>query len=163
MVLSTFGCESTTEVGLSGLLTDGTSFRLERVSGEVIRTQIPYSFTNRTGSRVFLVNCLGEFAVSLQMQQAGEWVRAWSPILLLCWSAPIVIEPGEVYRTTLDVFASLPGGSWQPYLPPPDASTAYRIVWGTGLSSYDPDQYPFGELIPLAERVSNSFTLELPR
>ena len=74
-----------------------------------------------------------------------------------------MIEPGEVYRTTLDVFASLPDGSWQPYLPPPDASTAYRIVWGTGLSSYKPDGYPFGELIPLAERVSNSFTLELPR
>ena len=86
------------------------------------------------------------------MQKAGEWVWAWNPLLLLCLSPPIVIEPDEVYRTTLDVVG----------IPPPDVSTAYRIAWGTGLSSYDPDRYPFGELIPLEERVSNSFTLKLP-
>ena len=45
MVLSTFGCESTTtDVGPHNLLTDGTSFRLQRVqmsSGEGLLVRIP--------------------------------------------------------------------------------------------------------------------------
>ena len=137
MVLSTFGCESPTEVGAPSLLTDGTSFRVKRagIGGrDGYGVQIPYSFTNRTGSSVFLENCRGGFTISLEMQKAGEWVWAWNPLLLLCLSPPIVIEPDEVYRTTLDVVG----------IPPPDVSTAYRIAWGTGLSSYDPDRYPFG-------------------
>ena len=159
MVL-TFGCESPTEVADStALLTDGTSFRLEREEsrGHVwYRVQIPYSFTNRTGSTVYIPNCNGGFSLSLQMQEAGEWVHAWSPVILLCLSPPIVIEPDEVYQTTVDVVGCTSGGSCSPRLIlPPTASTPYRIVWWAALSSYDPDRYPFGDLIPLEERVSN--------
>ena len=65
MVLSTLGCESTPppEVEDTALVTDGTSFRLDTVSWRDhlwYRGQVPYSFTNRTGSRVYVFrDCRG--------------------------------------------------------------------------------------------------------
>ena len=167
MVLSTVGCESTTpEVEDTALVTDGTSFQLGRWTGRGhvwYTTRIPYSFANRTGSKVYLPNCNGGFSVRLEMQEAGEWVHMWSPILLLCLSPPIVIEPGEVYETTLHVTGCLVGNCLPRLVLPPTESTPIRIVWSGALSSYDSRASPFGELIPLEERVSNSFTLRVSR
>ena len=163
---STLGCESSTEVELSpgpALQTHGTSFRLERferLRSTGYRVHIPYSFTNRTRTRVYLENCFGGFASSLEMQRADQWVRVWSQPLLSCESAPIVIERGGVFRDTLSASAALPGGSWHPqWIQAPEVSAAYRIVWLTGLSSYSPGRRPAGELIPLVQRTSNIFTL----
>ena len=153
MVLSTFGCESPTQVIPTALVTDGTSFRLEktRVGGQVwYHVQIPYGFTNRTGSNVYLPNCLGDINIRLETREDGGWVYLWSPIVRLCLSPPIVIEPDEVYETTLEVS----GLSRMPSAP-------VRIVWNTGLSSYDPDARPIGEPIPFEERISNSFRLRV--
>jgi len=65
MALSALACESTSpEVDDTALVTDGTSFRLDtaRWRGHLVyRTEIPYKFTNRTGSRVYIPNCLGRF------------------------------------------------------------------------------------------------------
>ena len=165
MVLSAPGCESTIpDVEVTALVTDGTSFRLgkENWRGHVwYGTEIPYSFTNRTGSKVYLVNCEGRFDLGLEVQESGEWVLAWSSVSGLCLDAPIVIEPGEVWETTLEVIGCTSGGSCAPRLDTTRITSApVRIVWGTGLSSYD-SAYPFGELIPLEERVSNSFTLRV--
>jgi len=126
--------------------------------------QIPYSFTNRTGSKVYLENCRGSFSIFLQTKEDGEWSYTWSPVLPACLSPPIVIEPGEVYATILDLGGCTSGGSCGPTLDLARVTSApARIVWGTGLSSYDADRHPFGELIPLEERVSNSFRLEVSR
>ena len=163
---STLGCESSTEVELSpgpALVTDGTSFRLERferLGSTAYGVHIPYSFTNRTRTRVYLENCFGWFGSSLEMQQAGQWVRVWSQPLLSCESPPIVIERGEVFRDTLSASAALPGGSWQPqWIQAPEVSAAYRIVWLTGLSSYSRGRRPRGEPSPLVQRTSSTFTL----
>ena len=165
MVLSTFSCESPTEVGPPAIVTDGTSFRLEKViaHGHVwYLGRIPYSFTNRTGSTVYVPNCLGAFDVSLETLEAGGWVYVWSGAIPACRSPPIVIEPDEVYETTLNVGGCTSGGNCSPHLNLSRITSApVRIVWGTGLSSYDRDRYPPGELIPLEERVSNSFRLEV--
>jgi len=166
MVLSTFGCEPMSPPGIedTALVTDGTSFRLERevAAGHVwYSTRIPYSFTNRTGSKVYLPNCRDGFDLSLQMKEAGEWDHIWSPILLDCLSPPIVIEPGEEYETILTVSGCLSGNCAPRLVLPPDPSTPVRILWGRALSSYDPDGPPWGELIPLEERVSNRFTLQV--
>lgn len=142
-LLSASGCESPTEVRSHALLTDGTSFQLG--------TFIPYTFMNRTGSTVFLSNCLGGFTLILEMQRAGEWVNAWSPAQCLMASPDIVIEPDEVYPDT--VWAM---GTPDELIPPPDESTPYRIVWHAG-------HFSSGQRLPLEERVSNPFTLKLPR
>jgi len=167
MVLSSFGCEATTppEVEDTALVTDGTSFPFEKKNslGHVwYRAEIPYSFTNRTGSNVYLLNCRGGFAVRLQVEEAGHWAHYWSPVILACLSPPIVIEPDEVYETTVNVVGCTSGGNCAPRLTlPSSASTRYRIMWGDGRSSYDHDGPPWGDLIPLEERVSNSFTLRV--
>ena len=98
------------------------------------------------------------------MQEAGQWVPVWGQPLLSCPSAPIVVEPGEVFRDTLSASAALPGGSWVPqWIQTPEVSAEYRIVWLTGLSSYNLDDLggrrPRGKLIPLVQRTSNTFTL----
>ena len=168
MVLLTLGCKSPTpaEVEDTALVTDGTSFQIEMEGGGRhiwYRGQIPYSFTNRTGSKVYLPNCNGGFDVRLEMQKAGEWVHIWSPVLPDCLSSPIVIEPGEVYEMTLNVTGCLEGSCGPRLVLPPSASTPIRIVWTDALSSYDEGSFPFGEPIPLEERISNRFTLKVYR
>ena len=72
-----------------------------------------------------------------------------------------MIEPSDVFQDTLSASAALPGGSWWPqWIQTPEVSAEYRIVWLTGLSSYNLDgrQAP-GTLIPLVQRTSNTFTL----
>ncbi|MDE2764607.1 MAG: hypothetical protein OXQ94_07525 [Gemmatimonadota bacterium] len=165
---STIGCESTIPAVVedTALVTDGTGFRIEREGGGRhiwYGGEIPYSFTNRTGSKVYLPNCRGGFDVTLEMEKDGEWVHIFSPILLDCLSPPIVIEPDEVYETTLRVVGCLEGNCGPRLVLPPSSSTPVRIVWGDALSSYDEDANPFGELIPLEERVSNRFTLQVSR
>ncbi len=165
IVLSAPGCESTIpEVEGTALVTDGTSFRLdtENWRGHLwYRAEIPYSFTNRTGSKVYIPNCEGRFALRLEMQESGEWVHAWSSVYGLCLDAPIVIESGEVWETTLNLAGCVVGRCAPRIRLPPSASTQYRIVWTNALSSFDPVGNPFGELIPLEERVSNRFTLRV--
>lgn len=153
-VFATFGCESPTEVGSHALQTEGTSFRLAKVrlsQGEGHDVRIPYTFTNRTGSAVLLLNCLGGFSHSLEMQRAGEWVEAWLSAECAMESPDIVIEPDEVYSDT--VWAT---GTPDELIPPPDESTPYRIRWNAG-------HFSPGKHLPLEERVSNPFTLALPR
>ncbi len=155
MVLSTLGCESTTPED-TALVTDGTSFQFDttRVSGHLwYGGQVPYSFTNRTGSRVYLSNCEGDPLAQLAMERAGEWVGIWPPDFAPC-APPIVIEPDEVYQTTLH-FAGC-ATCYRLSTPVPTASTRYRIRW-YGVRSSD------GEEIPLGELVSNSFRLEVAR
>jgi len=97
------------------------------------------------------------------MEEDGEWDQIWSPVVRLCLDAPIVIESTEVWETTLNVSGCVVGNCAPRIRLPPSASTPIRIVWTDALSSYDPDgPLPFGELIPLEERVSNSFTLQVP-
>ena len=168
IVLSTVACETTIpEVEDTALVTDGTSFQLDSfpLLGHMwYEVQIPYSFTNRTGSKVYLENCRGLFDIRLQTKVNGEWAGTWGPALPDCLSAPIVIEPDEVYETILDLVGCTSGGSCAPVLDLTRVTSApARIMWGTGLSSYDADRPPFGKLIPLEERVSNSFTLQVPR
>lgn len=169
MVLSTLGCESMSppEVEDTALVTDGTSFRLTTGSlrGNLwYRGKIPYSFTNRTGAKVYLTqDCLGNLKVGMQMLEDSEWESMLGVVLVLCEGAPIVIEPDEVYETVLDVAACMVGNCSPKIRLSPNTATPYRIIWFEALSSYDPNQRPRGELIPLEERVSNRFTLQVPR
>lgn len=167
MVLSALACESTIpEVEDTALVTDGTSFRLDTatVRGNLwYRGKIPYSFTNRTGAKVYVTqDCLGSLRLGMQMQENGEWEGILGQVYVLCEGPPIVIEPDEVYETVLDVGACKVGNCAPKIRLSPNASTPYRIVWFEALFSYDFDRNPHGELLPLEERISNRFTLQVP-
>ena len=152
------GCLSATGPSDPLLLqTDALSYELVR-DDPGLRVSIPYTFTNRTGGPVYLVNCRGGFGLHLERDDGGEWHVAWSPVLLACLSPPIVIEEDEVWADTLEVWGAPPGSNWRPRFDVADPAGTYRIVWDAALSSYQ-DHLPFGAPLPLAERVSNAFQL----
>ena len=156
------GCDTAT-----GLSDDERFIQTESLVYELqpdwigLRTEIPYTFTNRTGRTIYLVNCRGAFSIHLERQDEGAWKAAWSPVIPACLSPPIAIEKNTVFHDTLHVWGAPPDSShYAPNFDLDDPSGVYRIVWGTGLTSFDANAYPFGPLITLDWRVSNRFTLQ---
>jgi hypothetical protein len=147
------------EIQEPGIQVGGSEYMLT-TSGRWMATEIPYVFTNRTGARVYVVNCQGGFGVALERWEDGKWKAAWSPVLASCLSPPILIEAGEQYAGVLNVVGALPGTNAAPRFDVADPSGVYRLVWTAALSSFR-DEVPFGELIPLAARTSNTFVLRL--
>ena len=146
------------------LRTEGEEFELrEPGSADVPVLTIPYRFVNRSGSRVFLVNCLGDVRPHMDRRVGGRWVQAYAPLRLFCLSPPVIIEPGAEYSDTLNVHHR--GEMIDPSDPQaetPDLEGTYRLRWEIALSSFDKDSYPFGEPIRLLFRFSNSFVLRDP-
>ena len=140
--------------------TQSSTYEL-RTEGDMLRTEIPYTFTNRTGGQVYLVNCRGSFGVRLERLTESGWQTAWSPIMQMCLGPPIVIGQGSTFNHTLHVEAGIPGANIEPKFDFDDPSGTHRIVWTSALSSYDDRESPFGPQIPLEARVSNGFRLEL--
>jgi hypothetical protein len=161
---SLLACSSPFGVDRDGetlLQTEELEYRLrETLSG--LRVEIPYTFSNRTGSRVYLVNCRGDVSPSLERKHGFQWVHGWASVKLMCLSSPVVIEPGAEYRDTLRVIAWRFGSNNGPRFETEEIEGVYRLRWDQALSSFDPNQYPFGEDIPLDSRVSNSFVLKDP-
>ena len=103
------GCLSATGLPDPPLLeTDALTYELVR-DDPGLMVSIPYTFTNRTGGPVYLVNCLGGSGLHLEREDRGDWHPAWSPVLLDCLSPPIVIEEDEVWVDTLEVWG---GAAW---------------------------------------------------
>lgn len=164
-ILCLSGCELLSFVGGSEeesgplIQTDAQSYVVTRVR-QGFHAEIPYVFSNRTGGAVYLVNCQQDFEISLERRDSARWVRAYNPPLRECLSPPIVIEAGERYRDTLLVRAQEYGSNSYPQFDREDIDGTYRIVWGSALSSYR-DRHPFGDTLPLRQRISNEFQIEL--
>ena len=90
----------------------------------------------------------------------GEWTSVWSPAIFACISPAIVIRPGRSVARQLHVFGGHPDCDCGPRFEVEDPRGMYRIVLLAVLSSFDGDAHPFGELLPLELRVSNSFEIE---
>jgi hypothetical protein len=108
--------------------TDSLQYHLD-FDGRGLHARIPYVFTNRTGGTVSITNCRGLFALHLEREANGSWHPAWSPVLLGCLSAAIVIENNAEYRDTVDVWGAPPGGNSYPQFDKQDPTGTYRIVW----------------------------------
>lgn len=89
----------------------------------------------------------------------GAWIQAWSAIVPQCLSSPIVIPAGQQYQGTIQLFAGYPTNNVYPKFNTPEASGEYRLVWSGVLTSFDAGANPFGEAVPLEQRISNAFTL----
>ena len=152
--LGGLACEDSTGLSLESeplIQTDSPEYRLQPY-GAGWRVQIPYTFTNRTGRTVYLANCNGGFGLHLDRDDNGTWRTAWSPVLLLCLSPPIVIGRHARFTDTLCVQGARPGTDVRPEFDLDDPSGTYRIVWDAAYSSSGPD-------IPLEARISNRFVL----
>jgi hypothetical protein len=123
--------------------------------------EIPFEYWNRTeGTDYYLVHCNGAFDFRLEKRVGEEWVEAYGPVLPQCLSLdPIHIAPNEVWSATIWVYAVDEEGIAPRFLDDDPVGT-FRIVLPT-LSAFDPDVFPFGPTIPKADRVSNSFDLEV--
>ena len=125
-------------------------------------TTIRYTYSNRTGAEVSLLNCLGAVPPSLEKLVDGEWEWAWNPILLDCLSPPVEIPPGEEYRDSLVLWAAHPRQNAAPKFQDPDIHGLYRLRWTTAYWNYDQDGPPWGEPVPVRLVVSNPFWLRAP-
>lgn len=141
------------------LQTDRLTYTLETVDLG-LEVLIPFTYTNRTGDTVFVVNCNGNAPPSLEKHESGDWVPAWGAVVDLCLSPPIVIAPGEAYTDTLEVFGGFPDSDAHPQFTVDDVEGVYRLLWRP-LHDYDPDRQGFGEPVPLDDRISNRFRLRL--
>lgn len=136
----------------------GSDSYLLRQTDSGFEAQMDQTFTNRTAETAYVINCHGGFSLSLERWQGGEWVRAWSPVVLLCLSEPIVIEPGGTFSHTVHVFAGHAGSNVHPQFEVTEIEGMYRLVWHALVHDYVDGS---GSPLPLRERVSNTFRIEL--
>lgn len=159
------GCGAITaprDQGKAPLQTDRLAYQLQRDSRDNLRVEIPFTYHNRTGKTVYLVNCHGDVPPSLQKWQEGEWVTAWSPVVLLCLSPPIQVAPDAVYEDTLRVFSARQGSNAAPQFQVPATDGTYRLLWHVPVHDYGFDDSPYGTPLTLENRVSNNFELRAP-
>jgi hypothetical protein len=142
--------------------TDSLRYRL-RAADKGYDGEIGVTFTNRTSGTVYITNCHGATAVSLEKRVAGDWKNVWSPPIPLCLSPPITVPAGATYRTRIWIFGGYPEVNTYPKFSVTDIAGEYRAVWGQVLSSYQTDSLPFGAPLPMGHRVSNRFLLETER
>jgi hypothetical protein len=156
------GCSAVTAPDYEGdapLQTDRLEYQLQRDGEGALRVEIPFTYHNHTGKTVYLLNCNGDVSPSLQKWQGGEWVRAWSPIMLLCLSQPIQVAPDAVYEYTLHVFAAPRGSNTLPQFEVPVVDGTYRLVWHAPVHDYHSSP---STPLTLENRVSNNFRLRAP-
>lgn len=124
-----------------------------------VELEIPHTFTNQRAETVYIVNCNNAFGIKLQKRAGNTWVDAVGMIIPDCLSPAIEIPEGESYDNILQIHAGLPSSDIEPRFEVDEIEGIYRIVWIDVLESFDPDSYPFGEQIPLEQRLSNTFEI----
>ncbi|MDE2761450.1 MAG: hypothetical protein OXK74_01525 [Gemmatimonadota bacterium] len=166
VVAAASGCETIApEVQDTAIVTAGNSFQLVRGDDRGhtwYRATIPYSFTNRTGSKVYIDLGCGHRHHYVEWLVWSEWSGFVSRVDCAIGVGFRAIEPGEVYQDTLRTGGCIEGGSCGPRLTLPAPSTLFRIVWDAWSSVGEaPYGDPPGDPVPLEERVSNHFTLKV--
>jgi hypothetical protein len=144
--------------GTPAITTDASSYVLEP-EWVGLRTSIGIRFLNRSAETMYIVNCRGGLAATLQKRVGGEWVTYWSPVLQQCLSAPIVVAPGATFEQQLNVWGALPGSNALPQWASADVAGTYRLVLGNLVWNYDDRRHGFGDKVPLELRTSNEFVL----
>jgi hypothetical protein len=138
-------------------LTDRAQYTLRATSGG-LEVSIPFTFTNRTGRRIHVLNCLGIAPPHLERWVADRWVFAWGMATPDCVSVPIPIPAGATYADTLPVFHG--GGNVLPQFSVQPLDGTYRLVWEAVRWSEDGSLFAIGDTLPLSLRASNTFSIQ---
>lgn len=141
--------------------TDSLAYTL-RAGATGVDGEIGVTFTNRTGGTVYIVNCNGATVVSLEKRVTGQWKNVWSPPIPLCLGPPITVLASGTYRTRIRIYGGYPRTNSYPQFSVTDIRGEYRAVWLNVLTSYR-DRPPFGNALPIDQRVSNRFKLATER
>lgn len=138
--------------------TDSLQYTM-RAEGNSYQVAIGTTLTNPFDRAVAFVNCGGATGFHLQRLEGGTWRTVWTPIQPACLSDPLLVAAASTRRMSVFIYAtqSVPFQR----LDVPEIAGVYRVVWTAMVTSYRPLP-PWGDSIPLAQRVSNSFTLAPP-
>jgi hypothetical protein len=143
--------------------TDADAYRLRQTDPILFETEVPFRFRNPLADTIYVVNCRGLLAMSLERREQERWAPYWEPALPLCLSPPIVIEPGAEYRGTMEIVGALPGHATFPEFGSAEPDGVYRLRWRNLVLHYDDARQGFGEPVPEELTYSNAFRLEDPR
>jgi hypothetical protein len=110
---------------------------------------------------VYIVNCNGASSTTLQRKVGDNWVHAWAIAMNACLSPPIVVPPGGEHTARIYLHEHSGGVSY-PQRGRMIESGTYRVLWTGVLTSFDPNAQGFGPELPLEQRVSAPFTIEVP-
>jgi hypothetical protein len=139
--------------------TDSSAYTLS-TSLNGYSTTILVTYTNHTTTTANFSNCLGGTPLELQKLTNSVWISVWSPLLLACSSPPIVVPPGQSFKTGIRVFSGFAGTNVGPQFMTVSISGTYRAIWMDVVSgSHD---VPSLSLFPEPHRISNQFTLVAP-
>ena len=137
--------------------TDQLSYRVI-ASGNLLTITIRFTFRNPVEDTVYLLNCRGEWAITLSRYEDGQWRTIWGSVTPACASAPVVIPPGGAYSDTLWIAGGTPGGSVAPAFAVADLTGLYRLTWRGPVTGYFAQAQSGVDLAdPL--RTSNRFQL----
>ena len=151
----------------TSLIEESTLFRTDSSSYTLRPDNIGYSalinveYTNSTPDTVYFINCNGVTGVTFEKLVDSTWKMAWLPGMNACLSAPIVVPPGSKRQFPTHAFARRTGEAQSGEFTIDDAPGTYRIVWPHTVASYQSSP-PFGDSLPLTQRVSNRFVLRVP-
>lgn len=140
--------------------TDATTYRFT-TTGYGTEGRLRATLVNRSGRTMYFVNCRGGTSLTLQRLDGQQWTRFWSPVLLMCLSAPITVPDGGTHVFDILVFAGNAGSNYRPQFEGPLRTGLYRVIWHDAYFSYQ-DRLPWGEPVPEPLRVSNSFVIVAP-
>lgn len=142
------------------ITTDQRSYRPRRTA-EALELDIVTTFTNRTTDTVRLHPCgrSSQPAFSLEKWVDGAWrpayAQACAAILML---DPPKVAPGASRTDTARVRAMLRANAMPRFETDPIAGE-YRLVYAQAYGSWHPNEGG-GELLPLEQRVSNTFRID---
>jgi hypothetical protein len=141
------------------ITTDRESYRVRRTT-EALEIDIVTTFTNRTSDTVRLHPCgSSQPSFTLEKWTGGVWTPAYSqacPAILML--DPPQVAPGASRTDTARVRAMLAANAMPRFETEPIAGS-YRVVYAQAYRSWRPNEGP-GELLPLEQRVSNTFRIE---
>jgi hypothetical protein len=143
----------------TSITTDRETYRARRTA-DAIEIDIVTTFTNHTSDTVRLHPC-GTSQPSFALE---KWVDgAWRPAYSQACPAILMLDPPRVaphtQRTdTARVRAMLAPNAMPRFEGEPIAGS-YRVVYVQAYRSWRPNEGP-GELLPLEQRVSNTFRIE---
>jgi hypothetical protein len=142
------------------ITTDQRSYRPRRTA-DALELDIVTTFTNRTSDTVRLHPCgpSSQPSFSLEKWADGAWKPAYGqacPAILML--DPPKVAPGAARTDTARVRHML-GVNAMPRFEIEPIPGSYRVVYAQAYGSWRPNEGP-GELLPPAQRVSNTFRIE---
>ena len=154
MLVATLGCLEPTspsvDAGAGALtVTDSSVYAVPAAGGEPIRIRL--TFSNRTTDTVYIIRCGGPWP-EIEKLVGPEWVRASKVGQPLCLQATPV-RRGAQLRVDYVLYPDL--------LSVDELPGTYRVVWDEVVWNFERRTATslFGDLLPLANRVSNDFRI----